>query len=363
MNRPAAALGAPPRASVCIKALRACVAGAAALGLPPPRALAAIGASAELLADPRARVAHEHAMHAWRALTTQLAMPAFGIHAARLIGGAAFDVVDHALAHCTTMRDVIAVLVRYQRLLHEASDIRLEPGAPGRVRLSQRFRASTPPAPAFADFVMAQWLLRAEHLVGARPTRARVELAHAAPADRVAHEQLFGEELAFDAPASALSFEASYLDRPVLRADRSLTPVLLCHATDLLAALPAPRSFAEALRQHLLARLDAGPPSIVDAARALGVSTRSLQRHLAQERASFKAVLDDARRTLAEAYLRDGTRTVSEVAFLVGFAELSAFSRAFRRWTGHSAVSYRDAARATLGAGVAKRQPAATAAR
>lgn len=117
--------------------------------------------------------------------------------------------------------------------------------------------------------------------------------------------------------------------------------MLLRHASDLLAALPDNDRMATAVRRHLTATLDLGPPSIAATARALGVSARSLQRQLAHEQTSFLAVLDEVRRSLAESYLRDRAHTVSDVAFLVGFSELSTFSRAFRRWTGTTAVSYR----------------------
>jgi len=93
------------------------------------------------------------------------------------------------------------------------------------------------------------------------------------------------------------------------------------------------------------ATLDLGPPSVAATAKALGLSVRSLQRHLAQEQTSFLAVLDEVRRSLAEGYLQNRAHTVSDVAFLVGFSELSAFSRAFRRWTGTTAASYRRGGR------------------
>jgi AraC-like DNA-binding protein len=172
---------------------------------------------------------------------------------------------------------------------------------------------------------------------------ARVWLTRAAPDDVSEHRRVFGIPIAFSAETNAVWFDAAFLERPIKRADPSLSPVLRRHADDLLSALPPSNSLATALHRHLLGTLSDGLPNIGVAASALGVSTRSLQRRLEDEGTSFKAVLDDVRRTLALSHLRDGTRTVSEVAFMVGFSEVSAFSRAFRRWTGRSAVSYRRA--------------------
>ena len=61
-----------------------------------------------------------------------------------------------------------------------------------------------------------------------------------------------------------------------------------------------------------------------------------MQRKLKAQGMSFRKLLDDTRRQLAEQYLKDSTLSVSEIAYLLGFAEVSSFSRAFRRWTGHA---------------------------
>ena len=89
----------------------------------------------------------------------------------------------------------------------------------------------------------------------------------------------------------------------------------------------------------IFAQIDAlpdGAPSKAAIARALGMSPRGLQRHLADEGTSFKDLLESARASLARSYLGEGRHSVTEIAFLLGFADTSAFSRAFKRWTGSS---------------------------
>jgi len=342
-----AALDASPswagEPSACIKMLRVCVMAAAMHGLPPESALLSLGVSAELLSDPAARLPHDLGMRAWTEIPGRLGHPTFGLAAAEMAASAAFDVVDHALAHCATMREVIEGLMRYQRLLHDANDVRIEPVGDSEVRLSQRFRLPGPMPDHLSDFIAAVWVLRSGVLAGDKPPLLRVELTRHLPADMAEHRRIFGAPIAFGAERNSLFFESTYLEKRLSHADPSLSPVLRRHADDLLSALPASSSLATALHRHLLRTLDSGLPNIAVAAAALGVSTRSLQRRLEEEGTSFKGVLDDVRRTLAESYLKSGARTVSEVAFLVGFSEVSAFSRAFRRWTGKSAVSYRRA--------------------
>lgn len=336
MSRPAVS------PSVCVKVIRVCVVTAASLGLPAEKALARLGVAPELLADPTARVSHDLLVRAWTELPALVESASFGLCAGELASSSAFDVVDHAIASSSTMRDALEALLRYQRLLHDANDVQMEAMPHGEVRVSQRLRVPGRMPPHMCDFIAAMWILRSALLSGKRAV-VRVELMRPAPADLGEHRRVLQAPLAFAAERNALWFRAADLDAPVTRADPSLYAVLRRHADDLLAALPSGSSLATALHRHFLGTLAAGPPSIDAAASALGVSTRSLQRKLEEEGTSFKAVLDDARRALAISYLRDGSRTVSEVAFLVGFSEVSAFSRAFRRWTGDSAVRFRRA--------------------
>lgn len=317
------------------------VATAVALGLPAEEAIRIIGVSPDLLGDPSARVRHDVLVLAWTEIPRQLDDVSFGLRAAELAVDQSFDVLDHAFAQASTLLDALASLARYQRLLHDANDVRIDSGPKGHVCVSQKLKVAEKMPDHLADFIVAQWILRAERLSGARPSVLRVELTRSMPNDVEAHRRFFPAAIAFGAERNAAYIDEQYLRSPVLRSDPSLSLVLRRHADDLLAQLPASDSISAALDRFLLGALGSEPPDVQKAASALRVSVRTLQRKLEEEGTSFTAVLDEVRRKLALSYLRDPGRTVSEVAFLVGFSEVSAFSRAFRRWTGRSAVSYR----------------------
>ncbi|MEM9740777.1 MAG: helix-turn-helix transcriptional regulator, partial [Pseudomonadota bacterium] len=87
--------------------------------------------------------------------------------------------------------------------------------------------------------------------------------------------------------------------------------------------------------------LSEGVPTVSDIASHLGMSARTLQRRLSHKGSSFQQLVDHARRHLAEQLLRDTNYSLSEVAFLTGFAEQSGFTRAFKRWAGQTPRSYR----------------------
>jgi AraC-like DNA-binding protein len=88
------------------------------------------------------------------------------------------------------------------------------------------------------------------------------------------------------------------------------------------------------VRRRILELLPSGPPTQTEIARALALSPRTLHRRLAEAGTSFAQLLDDTRRELAGGYLQRTDYAIAEVAYLLGFAEVSSFNRAFRRWTG-----------------------------
>ncbi|MEO8699383.1 MAG: AraC family transcriptional regulator [Kofleriaceae bacterium] len=140
---------------------------------------------------------------------------------------------------------------------------------------------------------------------------------------------------------SAIVVAASELRRPLHAADPGLLPILLAHADACLQQVPAGGDFAASIRAIVIELLAAGDATIERSADRLGMAARSVQRRLADAGTSFSQVVEAVRRELAERYLADPAISVTEAAFLLGYSELSAFSRAFRRWNGQSAADFR----------------------
>ena len=95
------------------------------------------------------------------------------------------------------------------------------------------------------------------------------------------------------------------------------------------------------MHQAIWAELSSGPPTLPETARALGISTRTMQRQLKEEGTTYAEVLDALRREMAAGLLHNHTLAIYEVAFLLGYSEPSTFYRAFRRWHGMSPGDYR----------------------
>jgi len=106
---------------------------------------------------------------------------------------------------------------------------------------------------------------------------------------------------------------------------------------------PRSSELVSRVRTEVAAQMTDGRASVEDVARALSLSSRTLQRRLERAGTTFASLIDDARRAAALTHLRNPRVAIKEAAFLVGFSEPSTFYRAFRRWTGATPASYRRA--------------------
>jgi AraC-like DNA-binding protein len=193
-----------------------------------------------------------------------------------------------------------------------------------------------------AESVFALIVRVARELAGV-PTWAprEVAFAHAAPDAVGLHERYFRAPVRFGRATNTLVFSAGELGAPLVTADAGLLPFLLRHAEECLTRMPAAAPFSDEVRRAVMVAISAGEPSIEEVAARLGASARSVQRRLHDDGQSFKAIVEASRLALAQRYLADPALSLTETAFLLGYSELSAFSRAFRRWTGKTALERR----------------------
>jgi|SRR5690554_286215 len=174
------------------------------------------------------------------------------------------------------------------------------------------------------------------------PPPTLVGFAHSLTVEqKAAYEQFFACPVQDSDSHIRVRFPLSYLHIRMPHADPSLKALLDRQAQALLLALPEPDDFARTLQQVLLRLLADGEPSLERAAEVLHVAPRTLQRRLAGHGLSWQQWLDRNREQLARQYLGDLSLGLSDIALLLGFSEQSAFSRAFRRWTGTSPGRFR----------------------
>lgn len=167
---------------------------------------------------------------------------------------------------------------------------------------------------------------------GPRPTA--VKLAHRAPADRAALTAYFGVAPTFDTRLYELVYPPGLTSLPIATFNSRLRDYFDEECRRLVDALGGAAGLATQLRKLLIAAMDGGDTSMEAMAKRLGMSSRSLQRRLADEGTRYADVLAEIREEFAKRYLARGSLSASEVAYLLGFTEPPAFFKAFKRWTG-----------------------------
>lgn len=186
-------------------------------------------------------------------------------------------------------------------------------------------------------------------------------LADETAAERRTRAEIMGDTISVGHPWAGIRFDAGLLKRPMATADVMIES-LMRHYGDLrLAALPEQRGEIEPLRREIARALVKGESGIRHLAKATGTSVRTLQRRLRDADVSYSELQNDVRKTLALNLLENETLALGEIAFSLGYSEVTAFNHAFRRWVGQSPGDYRRQ-RAALAKSAAAKKPAPPAA-
>lgn len=192
-----------------------------------------------------------------------------------------------------------------------------------------------------AELSLGMFLNIFRHCYGPSWRPEEVLFEHPQPAGWAEHERAFDSPVFFGQRTNALVFKPHGLERRMPSSDPNLLTLLQRCITTLGVQPAGPKHDSERLKDYLLAALPDGCPTLEEAAETLGVSTWKLQRRLAEVGVTFKDLMEDTRRELALTYLQQPHLPLTEIAFLLGYSELSAFSRAFHRWTGTSPSAHR----------------------
>jgi AraC-like DNA-binding protein len=293
-----------------------------------------------LLRDPEARLPHTAAIRLWQAAGELMNDPNLGLHVAEAILPGQFGALEYALRTSANLGEAFTRLCRYHRLLHDAAHVELEIDRNRAILSHQLPLPGGAPRPV-SEFIIAAWLLTSRQATGIDLAPVQVSFPHSEPADVSEHRRVFGCPLKFGHSRSELILTRRLLDLPLLKADPILQAIVEAQVMALLAKLPKGEATTDAVRRLLAEELPNGQPTLEQLAPRFRMSARTLHRRLEQEGTNFRRVLTEVRHELALRHLVERQLNIGEIAFLLGFSEVSAFHRAFRRWTGHAPHAYR----------------------
>lgn len=168
-----------------------------------------------------------------------------------------------------------------------------------------------------------------------------VRFEHEGPNHPGHHAAVFGAPVQFGRRTNAFAFRRRDLDARMPDADPYLFSVIRPFLEQRCQKLEAPEDFATIVRDQIKMNLGSTEPTPAQVARILGFSDNAFRKALKQHGISFNDLLKAARQELAMHYLADADMPLTEIAFNLGYSELSAFSRAFRNWAGMSPQRYR----------------------
>jgi AraC-like DNA-binding protein len=246
-----------------------------------------------------------------------------------------------------TVRQAMANAVRYGALRDTSAVYALE-GGDGTARFRIDSRSAHMRASRHATEFKAALVLAACHRwVGAGFRPVEMRFAHPRAASRRGIERRFNCPVRFGAEVTEMVLSPEQLELPVRGADPHLLALVTRHAEAALASVGAARhgDLRARVERVVIDSLPRGTPTLAVVAEALGIGERTLARRLAGDGVPFRQVVDDLRRTMATGYLADPELSLAQIAYLLGYAEQSAFTSAFRRWTGRSPRRFRVAPR------------------
>lgn len=306
--------------------------------------LAAADIPPALGGDGRARLPQRRFERLWRAAIAATGDEALALRVATAARLDALGVIGYLAAASDTRRTAFELVRGLTPLLWEDFDCALEIAGDTallRYRSGSGRRLSRFTVEYAVGLTVA--MSRGVGAAGCEPLEAR--FAYAAPPWAAAYHRILRLPVRFDAAESGVLFPLSMLDRLNPSADAALRQLLERHAADQLARLPGGARLAPRVRAAVRSLLPAGDVSAGAVAARFAMSDRTLRRRLTEEATSYQTIVDEVRAELAAHYLARERRAVEEVAHLLGFSDQSAFTKAFRRWRGHTPAAFARARR------------------
>jgi AraC-like DNA-binding protein len=166
---------------------------------------------------------------------------------------------------------------------------------------------------------------------------------HGAPADLKSYHKAFHCPVLFDQPHNFIAYKTTDLNTRTAKADVSIHKFLLERVEEETNGMEiSSGKIVTDVKGLIQDALPSGIPTINQIGGHMGMSSRTLTRRLSESGLTFRDLVKQEQETISRDLLRNSTRTISEIAFQTGFSEQSAFSRAFKRWTGQSPLEYRN---------------------
>jgi len=303
-------------------------------GIDPEPLFRQEGIDPEALFDAGARVSLRQSQHLYHLAAVASGDPQFGLRSVEYFRPAHLGALGFAWLASSSLRTALQRLSRYARVIQEKLTIDLDEDA-------EFFHVRIDPHQLAEDEVIREDMQLAALLgfcrviAGANLDPARVCFTQPKPRNTGRHYALFRCPLEFDCAARKLVLRVGDVDKRLTGANDELAR-LNEHIVVKYLAHSAKADIVNRVKAAIIENLASGTVTETTIAEALHMTPRNLHRQLSKEGSSFKRLLTEVRRELAEQYIHDRSKSLTEISYLLGFSEISSFSRAFKGWTGQA---------------------------
>ncbi|MEH6637632.1 MAG: AraC family transcriptional regulator [Halioglobus sp.] len=311
-------------------------------GIEPEEVIRGVGIAPSDLANPEYRVSLKEFNELMRQCVELTGDEAIGLYCAEAMQPQVLHGLGLGWLASDTVYDGLRRLVRFSKLISSVSELHLE--EQGDLVHLHLQRIMEPENYVFAgrDYGLSMVARMCSLNLGQYLTPVRIEIERPAPVEPARWESMLGAHVTFESDRTCMSWYRSDIEHQIVTGDPALARVNDEQAEALIRSF-TDDSLSRLVVEKIIRRLPDGPPGQDLIAGDLFMSNRTLQRKLKEEGVNFSELLQDCRMQLAKKYLLQGNKSVVETSYTLGFAEPSAFSRAFKRWTGQSPAQYRDA--------------------
>lgn len=299
------------------------------------------GIDPTLLESPQSRVTADHFSALWLAVARCLDDEFFGQDSHRMKVGS-FAMLCRTLVNCKTLKSALVCMMRFFNLLLD--DYHCSIKSEGQYSQIVIKEQSQHPQPCIFGH---ETLLIMQHgiacwLVGRRIPILIAGFAYPEPTYSEEYHLMYSPELHFDEASTTLTFDSQYLDLPVIQNERTVHAFIRAAPANIVLKYKNNSSFSATIRKMLRAMPSHEWPDFDTFASKLNMTRSTLRRRLEEEGQPFQMIKDQLRRDLAIHALSHTTQSVMEIAIALGFAEPSAFHRAFKKWTNATPGEFRQ---------------------
>ncbi len=290
--------------------------------------------------DTKHRISHEKLLHMWEVAGELSNDPDFALHLAAEVPMAPFNAAGYLAMTSKNLRETLSSLQKYIKIFTDDGSVTVIENDE-LTRVSIDLSGGFPPNRQHTDFWQVYFYRNFNSTIGWDVPLAEVGFRHKKPADTQAYEEIFNCKITFGQKENYVLFPSVYLDYQTINSDSAMHKVHEMQAIQHLHALTEV-GILNKVKRTIFESLPAKDIELKHVAKLLNLTPRTVQRNLASEGTTFKQLVDEARKDYTLVEMRNTEFSVSEVAFRLGYRDLSSFYRAFKRWTGTTPVEYRE---------------------